>query len=196
MPEDSLDPQLIRERFPFPISHAFTMLEGRIEADACYDALLTCFEVTLKTLASISLANFMRDVQEDPAFGNARLFQDLLGTLSRPLSLGNWQQMLQLTLRPYATNRERLMVPRLFDFHFRVTEQGAVRAQSAHLQPLQHFIEERNEDAHHRNRSHSGSRQRQAALAGLTLDLKALLARLKFPERLPADVRGERRVPR
>jgi hypothetical protein len=75
--------RLVRQKYPFPISHAYTYLESRADPDDRYQALLSCFEVTLKSIAAIALANFMRDIQNDPKLGNAHLFQDLVDMLSR-----------------------------------------------------------------------------------------------------------------
>ena len=172
--------QLIREKYPFPISHAYTYLESRVDPKDRHQALLACFEVTLKTIASIGLANLMRDIQNDPTLGNANLFQDLLDALNGPLSLGHWQDLLRLTLRPYAAHRERLMVPQLFDFYYRVTEQGNIRTQKQHLQVIMNFIQERNEEAHHRNRSQVSKLQRQSKVEELTRDLDTLLRGLGF----------------
>jgi hypothetical protein len=180
MPGDRGFKQLIAEKYPFPISHAYTYLENRADPNDRYQALLACFEVTLKTIASISLANFMRDVQDNPTLGNANLFQDLLDTLSRPLSLGHWQDLLQLTLRPYATRRDRLVVPQLFNFYYRVTEQGNIRTQSQQVGIIQRFIQERNEEAHHRNRSQASIYQRQSGLAESEQSLESLLRQLQF----------------
>jgi len=69
---------IVRQKYPFPISHAYAYLESRADPDDRYQALLSCLEVTLKSIASIALANFMRDIQDDPELGNAHLFQDLL----------------------------------------------------------------------------------------------------------------------
>jgi len=179
MPNDSAL-ELIHEKYPFPISHAYTYLESRVDPNDRYQALLACFEVTLKTIASIALANFMRDIQDDSTLGNANLFQKLLDTLNRPLSLGHWHALLHLTLRPYATRRERLVVPQLFDFYYRVTEHGNVKTQRQHVQVIQRFIQERNEEAHHRNRSQTSVFQRQSKLAELAQDLETLLRELKF----------------
>jgi hypothetical protein len=180
MPGDRGFKQLITERYPFPISHAYTYLESRADPNDRYQALLTCFEVTLKTISSISLANFMRDIQDDPTLGNANLFQDLLDTLSRPLSLGHWQGLLHLTLRPYATRRERLVVPELFDFYYRVTEHGNIRTQTEQVGIIQRFIQERNEEAHHRSRNQAGAFQRRSSLAELKQSLHDLLRGLGF----------------
>jgi hypothetical protein len=180
MANDKVLKELIREKYPFPISHAYTYLESRVDPNDRYQALLTCFEVTLKTITSITLANFMRDIQDDPALGNANLFQDLLDTLSRPLSLGHWHTLLHLTLRPYAMRRERLLVPQLFDFYYRVTEHGNVKAQKDPVQVLQRLIQERNEEAHHRNRSQASPFQRRSELADLEQALEGLLGELRF----------------
>jgi hypothetical protein len=180
MPDDNALKHLIHDKYPFPISHAHTYLESRIDPNDRYQALLACFEVTLKTAASIALANFTRDIQDDPTLGNVHLFQDLLDILSRPLSLGHWQELLRLTLRPYATRRERLVVLQLFDFYYRVTERGNIKTQTQNVSIIQRFIQERNEEAHHRNRSQASTFQRQSKLAELTQDLETLLGELRF----------------
>ena len=185
MPNDSALKQLIRQKYPFPISHAYTYLESRVDPNDRYQALLACFEATLKTISSIALANFVRDIQEDPTLGNTNLFQDLLNTLSRPLSLGHWHAFLHLTLRPYTTRRERLVVPQLFDFYYRVTEHGNVKTQRQNVGVIQRFIQERNEEAHHRNRSQTSTFQRQSRLPELRQDLDALLGELKFLAEYP-----------
>jgi hypothetical protein len=171
---------LIRDRYPFPISHAYAYLESRVDPQDRYAALLACFEVTLKTITSIALANFMRDAQEDPDFGNVHLFRELLETLSRPLSLGHWQGLLWRTLRPYASHQERLVVPELFDFYYRITESANVKSQKPHVPIIQRMIQERNEEAHHRNRSQTSALQRQAELAPLETDMQTLLDGLRF----------------
>jgi hypothetical protein len=180
MPEDSALQQLISDKYPFPISHAYTYLETRADPNDRYQALLACFEVTLKTITSIALANFTRDIQDDLTLGNVHLFQDLVETLSRPLSLGHWHDLLRLTLRPYHTHRERLIAPPLFDFYYRITEHGNVKVRSRNVRIIQRFIQERNEEAHHRNRSQTSTFQRQSRLDELTQDLETLLRELKF----------------
>jgi len=180
MSKKTVLPDLIREKYPFPISHAYTYLESRVAPEDRYKALLACFEVTLKTVASISLANFMRDIQEDPAFGDAHLFRDLLEILSLPLSLGHWHEVLRRTLRPYDTCRKRLLVPKLFDFYYRITDQGKVRTQGANVTIIQRFIQERNEEAHHRNRSQTSTVQVKARLTELEEALDSLLNELRF----------------
>ena len=178
-PGDSLR-RRIRQGYPFPISHAYTYLESRVDPGDCHAALLNCFEVTLKTIASIALANFMRDVQHDPTLGNVRLFQDLVGTLSRPLSLGHWHDVLRLSLRPYHGRLESLFIPELFTFCYRVTEHGNVRTQSQNARVIQRFIQERNEEAHHRSRGQASASQRQLAIGELTESLEDLLRELAF----------------
>jgi hypothetical protein len=178
MSDDQTVERLIQEKYPFPISHAYVSWDRVIDPEERYQALLACFEVTLKTIASISLANFVRDVQQDNTLGNANLFQDLYDILSQPISLGHWQELLRLTLRPYANRRDQLAVPELFGFYYRITDAGNVRAQSRNVQLLQRFIQERNEEAHHRNRSQTSPLQRQSQLARLEEDLRSLLEEL------------------
>jgi len=180
MPNDSALKQLIREKYPFPIAHAHTYLQSRVDPNDRYQALLACFEVTLKTITSIALANFLRDIQDDPTLGNVHLFQDLVDTLSRPLSLGHWHALLHRALRPYDTRRDQMVVPQLFDFYYRVTEHGNVKTKSQNVRIIQRFIQERNEEAHHRNRSQTSTFQRQSSLAELEKALETLLRELKF----------------
>jgi hypothetical protein len=177
--------QLVRRKYPFPISHAYAYLESRADPDDRYQAILSCFEVTLKSITSITLANFMRDIQDDPKLGNAHLFQDLVDMLSRPLSLGHWQELLRLTLRPYAKRREHLVVPELFDFYYRVTEHGNIKTQSQNVRILQRFIQERNEEAHHRSRGQFSAFQRLMALDELIEAVQNLLHELAFLAKYP-----------
>jgi hypothetical protein len=180
MPDESSLRQLVREQFPFPISHAYAYLESRADPNDRYQALLACFEVALKTIASIALANFVHDIQDDPNFGNANLYQEVVDTLSRPLSLGHWATLLHHILRLYANHRERLVVPPLFDFYFRMTEQGNVKSRTEQVQVIQRFVQERNEEAHHRNRSQISRLRRQADLAEFEQAFEALLRELDF----------------
>ncbi|MBN1583137.1 MAG: hypothetical protein JXA89_20680 [Anaerolineae bacterium] len=180
MAHDDQLAQLIRTKYPFPISHTYTYMENRVDPNDRYQAVMACYEVMLKTIASVALANFMHDVQEDTGLGNNRLFQDLLETLSRPLSLGHWHNILRLTVWPYHDRRDRLLVPELFEFYYRVTESGNVRSEGNTVRLIQHFIEERNEEAHHRNRSQVSSLQRQIKLEDLEQDLHTLLQQLQF----------------
>ena len=172
--------QRIRLEYPFPISHAYTYLESRANVQDCYAALLNCFEVTLKTVTSIALANFMRDIQEHPKLGNVHIFQDLVNTMNRPMSLGHWHNLLRRTLRPYHSLPQSLVVPELFDFYYRVTEQGNIRTRSDNVRVIQRFIQERNEEAHHRSRGQSSSFQRQLAVSEFTDSLHKLLGELMF----------------
>jgi len=80
MPNDNTLKQLIHDNYPFPISHAYTYLETRVDPGDRYQALLACFEVTLKTVTAIALANFTRDVQDDPTLGDADLGYGVLNT--------------------------------------------------------------------------------------------------------------------
>ena len=180
MTSDNALSQLIRERYPFPVSHAYTYLESRADPNDRHQALLACFEVTLKSIAALALANFMRDIQNDTKIGTVHLFQELVDTLSRPLSLGHWQELLRLTLRPYANRREALVVPELFDFYYRVTDHGNVKAQSENVRAIQRLIQERNEEAHHRNRSQTSSLQQRSQLTDLRRTLNTLLNQLDF----------------
>ncbi len=180
MPNSDTLEQLIRDKYPFPISHAYTYLQSRVDPNDRYAALLACFEVTLKTVATIPLANFMRDIQEDPDWSNIHVFQDLIDIMSRPISLGHWQMLLQFTLRPYAKHRERLVMPELFDFYYRINPGGNVKTQSPNLSIIQRFIQERNEEAHHRNRSQTSLFQREAMLAELEEHMETLLGELQF----------------
>ena len=45
---------------------------------------------------------------------------------------------------------------------------------------IQRFIQERNEEAHHRNRGQAGAFQRRSAMADLAQDLDTLLGKLEF----------------
>ncbi|MHA2248680.1 MAG: hypothetical protein ACXADY_27290, partial [Candidatus Hodarchaeales archaeon] len=83
-------------------------------------------------------------------------------------------------LRPYAACIDKLLIPELFNFYYRVTEHGNIRAQGEIVQLIQRFIQERNEEAHHRNRAQVSLFQRRSKQADLEQDLKILLQRLMF----------------
>ncbi len=185
MPEKQELSALIREKYPFPISHAYGYLESRAASEDRYQALLACFEVTLKTITAIALANFMRDIQNNPEMSSVHVLRELLDILRQPLSLGHWQQLLQSTLYPYANRPEQHTVPELVTFYFRVTDGGKIKAQGQSVQMIQYFIQERNKDAHHRNRSQAAAFQRLAELDTLTQKLDEFLANLQFLANYP-----------
>ncbi|MDF1512549.1 MAG: hypothetical protein P1S60_01945 [Anaerolineae bacterium] len=170
----------IREQYPFPISHAYSYFESRIGIKDRYMALLTCFEVILKSIACISLSNYIHDIQDTTELDDVYLFRDLKETLSRPLSLGHWHSLLWSTLRPYATYKTRLTAPELFGFYFRTTETGKLKARQPYVNIIRHLIQERNEEAHHRNRSHSITSIHQSKLGALEKEIYTLLDGLHF----------------
>jgi hypothetical protein len=73
-----------------------------------------------------------------------------------------------------------LVVPELFDFYYRITESGNVKSQQPYVTIIQRMIQERNEEAHHRNRSQTSTLQRQAEMAPLEADMQTLLEGLHF----------------
>jgi hypothetical protein len=112
----------IRTRYPHPL--AATFIRAYYEAPEtvlAVDYLMNLFEVTLKYLTAIALAQYFRDGAADP-----KLNQKLLA-LQRP-SLGHWQQWLRDILDLYEGQRRPLLVPELGEFYKRKSSGAIVPA--------------------------------------------------------------------
>jgi len=97
-------------QYPFPIAVTYLNADNAREIVGAHDQRLRLFEVTLKFLSSIAIAQYLRDRLEDP-----RVRQTLRG-LARP-SLGQWNGFLREILDAYrrANRIDELFVPELSD---------------------------------------------------------------------------------
>lgn len=100
----------IIETYPYPLAVAAKRVNDATECAEAYIFLANLFEVTLKYLASISLAQYLRDETVDE-----HLQRVLEKKLARP-TLGVWNQILRTSLRFYADDKTRLCItPKLRD---------------------------------------------------------------------------------
>ena len=81
-------------RYPFPIAVTYLNADNAREAVGAHDQRLKLFEVTLKYLSSIAIAQYLHDRLEDPRVKRA------LRGLARP-SLGQWNGFLREVLGAY-----------------------------------------------------------------------------------------------
>lgn len=86
MPDDTILKQIVRDKYPFPISHAYTYLESRIDPNDRYQAVLACFEVTLKAIASIALWSAINIYQQFILARTGQTLDDLRKQLRQGLT--------------------------------------------------------------------------------------------------------------
>jgi len=109
-------------QYPFPIAVTYLNADNAREAVAAHDQRIRLFEVTLKLLASIVIAQYVRD-----RLGDARVKKALRG-LVRP-SLGQWNGFLREVLNAYrrAGRTDELFIPELYDaYHRRRQDRPAI----------------------------------------------------------------------
>ena len=101
----------IRGRYPYPLSATFhrAYYETRDPA-MIHDYMLDLFEVTVKYLASIVIAQYVKDGSADAALNNSLL------NLQRP-SLGHWQGWLRDIIRLYGRQKQSLALPEIGAFY-------------------------------------------------------------------------------
>ncbi len=99
-------------QYPFPIALTFHNADNAREAVGAHDQRVKLFEVTLKYLSSIAIAQYLADQLQDE-----RVRQALQG-LFRP-SLGQWNGFLREVLSAYerAKRVQQMFIPELFDVY-------------------------------------------------------------------------------
>ncbi len=97
-------------QYPYPIALTYHNADNAREAVGAHDQRVKLFEVTLKYLSSIAIAQYLNDHLEDE-----RVKQALQG-LFRP-SLGQWNGFLREVLSAYerAGRIQQMFIPELFD---------------------------------------------------------------------------------
>lgn len=100
-------------RYPYPIALTYHNADNAREVMAAHDQRLKLFEVTLKYLASIAIAQYVRQASDDEKVNRT------LQGLSRP-SLGQWNGFLREILTYYerAGKRDTLFIPEMHDIYF------------------------------------------------------------------------------
>jgi hypothetical protein len=100
-------------RYPYPIALTYHNADNAREVMAAHDQRLKLFEVTLKYLASIAIAQYVRQAGDDEKVNRT------LRGLSRP-SLGQWNGFLREILTYYdrAGQRDALFIPHMYEAYF------------------------------------------------------------------------------
>jgi hypothetical protein len=127
-------------QYPFPIAVTYLNADNAREAVGAHDQRLRLFEVTTKFLATIAIAQYLRDRLQDP-----RVRQALRG-LARP-SLGQWNGFLREILDAYrrAGRVEQLFIPELFDVYNKKHQDRPAMAQV--YNEFTNFIQNRTDSA-------------------------------------------------
>src|SRR5258708_36527372 len=101
----------IRARYPYPLAATFhRAFYDMPDFTLVHDYLLDLFEVTVKYLTAIVLAQYVSEGAPDPAIDRS------LADLRRP-SLGHWQGWLREIIRFYAPQKHPLLVPEIATFY-------------------------------------------------------------------------------
>jgi hypothetical protein len=105
-------------RYPYPIALTYHNANNAREVMAAHDQRLKLFEVTLKYLASVVIAQYVRQAGDDE-----RVNRTLRG-LSRP-SLGQWNGFLREILTYYerAGKRDALFIPDMYEAYFQKSKE-------------------------------------------------------------------------
>ncbi len=100
-------------RYPYPIALTYHNADNAREVMTAHDQRLRLFEVTLKYLAAITIAQYVRQAGDDEKVNRA------LRGLSRP-SLGQWNGFLRETLAYYdrTGKRNALFIPEMYEAYF------------------------------------------------------------------------------
>jgi hypothetical protein len=127
-------------RYPYPIALTYHNADNAREVMAAHDQRLKLFEVTLKYLASIAIAQYVRQAGDDEKVNR------VLRGLARP-SLGQWNGFLREILTYYdrTGKRDGLFVPEMYEAYFQKSRERPALCQAYNT--LRNFIEGRG-DSH------------------------------------------------
>ena len=109
----------ITDLYPYPIATAYLKLYQTGDPTGRHERLKDLFEVTIKYLASIVLAQYVRDRLADGATYGSPAVDAALLNLKRP-SLGHWVGLLRDVLAHYIKIKQQsaLILPELYDVVF------------------------------------------------------------------------------
>ncbi len=127
-------------RYPYPIALTYHNADNAREVMAAHDQRLKLFEVTLKYMASITIAQYVRQAGDDE-----KVNQTLQG-LSRP-SLGQWNGFLREILSYYdrTGQRDTLFIPHMYEAYFQKSRERPALCQAYNA--LRNFLQGRG-DSH------------------------------------------------
>lgn len=125
-------------RYPYPIALTYHNANNAREVMAAHDQRLKLFEVTLKYLASIAIAQYVRQAGDDEKVNRA------LRGLARP-SLGQWNGFLREILTYYdrAGKRDALFIPEMYEVYFQKSRERPVLCHACNA--LRNFLRGRDD---------------------------------------------------
>ncbi len=125
-------------RYPYPIALTYHNADNAREVMAAHDQCLKLFEVTLKYLASIAIAQYVRQAGDDDKVNR------VLRGLSRP-SLGQWNGFLREVLTYYdrAGKRDALFIPEIYETYFQKSKERPALCHAYNT--LRNFLQGRND---------------------------------------------------
>jgi hypothetical protein len=125
-------------RYPYPIALTYHNADNAREVMAAHDQRLKLFEVILKYLASVAIAQYARQAGDDEKVNRA------LRGLSRP-SLGQWNGFLREVLSYYhrSDKRDALFIPEMYDAYFQKSRERPALCGAYNM--LRNFLRDRDD---------------------------------------------------
>jgi hypothetical protein len=127
-------------RYPYPLAMTYHNADNAREVLGAHDQRIKLFEVILKYLASIVIAQYVHDGAEDEQVNNT------LRGLARP-SLGQWNGFLRQILSYYDRlgKADRLFIPEMYPTYFEKSKDRPVLAEAYNA--MRNFLEERTDSS-------------------------------------------------
>jgi len=127
-------------RYPYPVAMTYHNADNAREVQGAHDQRIKLFEVILKYLASIAIAQYVRDGADDERVNRA------LRGLARP-SLGQWNGFLRQILSYYDRlgKVDQLFIPDMYPAYFKKRKDRPALA--AAYNAIRNFLEERTDSS-------------------------------------------------
>ncbi len=127
-------------RYPYPLAMTYHNADNAREVQGAHDQRVKLFEVILKYLASIAIAQYVRDGAEDEQVNNT------LRGLARP-SLGQWNGFLRQILSYYDRlgKVDKLFIPEMYPAYFEKSKDRPALAEAYNA--IRNFLEERTDSS-------------------------------------------------
>jgi hypothetical protein len=125
-------------RYPYPIALTYHNADNAREVTAAHDQRLKLFEVTLKYMVSIAIAQYVRQAGDDEKVNRA------LQGLVRP-SLGQWNGFLREILTYYDRigRRDALFIPEMYEAYFEKSKERPALCHAYNV--LRNFLQGRDD---------------------------------------------------
>ncbi len=127
-------------RYPYPVAMTYHNADNAREPHGAHDQRIKLFEVILKYLASIAIAQYVRDGADDERVNNT------LRGLARP-SLGQWNGFLRQILSYYDRlgKVDQLFIPEMYPAYFNKRKDRTALTEAYNA--IRNFLEERTDSS-------------------------------------------------